>query len=228
MTKLEVRDHIAETGIIAAVRLNSADDALFAAEAVAAGGVVVVEIPMTVPQAAKVIAQLAQTVPGIIVGAGGVTTPDVARSCLDAGAQFLTSDGLERGLNEFAAKADVVMIPGAFTPTEVIRAWEVDSDFVKVAPCAHIGGDGYIGSLHQMFPQISLVAAGGVNQQSANSFIIAGAAALGVGRDLLPPDAIERRQRDRIGELARRFLGFVKAGRNHLAARAQRVYALGE
>jgi 2-dehydro-3-deoxyphosphogluconate aldolase/(4S)-4-hydroxy-2-oxoglutarate aldolase len=228
VTKLDVRGHIEETGIIAAVRLNSAGDALFAGESVAAGGVVVVEIPLTVPQALKVIAKLAQTVPGIVVGAGGVTSPDVARSCLDSGAQFLTSDGLERGLNEFAAKEDVVVIPGAFTPTEVIRASEADSDFVKVAPCAYIGGAGYIGSLHQMFPHIPLVAAGGVNQQTASNFIIAGAAALGVGRDLLPPEAVERRQRDRIGELARRFLGFVKAGRSHLAARTQRVYATGE
>jgi cobalt-zinc-cadmium resistance protein CzcA len=99
---------------------------------------------------------------------------------------------------------------------------------VKVVPCAQIGGETYIGSLHRMFPHIPLIASGGVNQQNASKFILAGAIALGVGRELIPPDAIRRRQQDRIGELARRFLGFVKLGRDHLAARAARRTALGE
>jgi 2-dehydro-3-deoxyphosphogluconate aldolase/(4S)-4-hydroxy-2-oxoglutarate aldolase len=226
--RFEVRGWFEETGIIASVRVTSADNALFAAEAVVAGGVVVVEIPLTVPQAVKVITKLVQTIPGIVVGAGGVTTPTVARLCLDSGAQFITSDGLEPELIEFASKEDVVVFPGALTPTEVIKAWEANSDFVKVVPCAYIGGAGYIGSLHQMFPQIPLIASGGVTQQNAINFIVAGAVALGVGRELLPPDAIARRQQDRIGELARRFLGFVKAGRDHLAARARRDAGPGE
>jgi 2-dehydro-3-deoxyphosphogluconate aldolase/(4S)-4-hydroxy-2-oxoglutarate aldolase len=220
--RFEVRGWFEETGIIAAIRVNSAEAALYAAESVVAGGVVVVEIPLTVPQAAKVITQLVKSSPGIVVGAGGVTSPAIAQTCLDAGAQFLTSDGLEPAVIEFASKKDVVVIPGALTPTEVISAWTATSDFVKVVPCAHIGGAAYIGSLHQMFPQIPLVASGGVNQQNAINFIVAGAIALGVGRELIPPEAITRRQQERIGELARRFLGFVKAGRDHLAARARR------
>jgi len=196
---------------------------MFAAEAVAAGGVVVIEIPLTVPNAVKVITTLVKTIPGIVVGAGGVTNPAIAQLCLDAGAQFLSSDGLEPAVIEFASQQDVVVIPGALTPTEVISAWGGKSDFVKVVPCAHIGGAAYIASLHQMFPQIPLVASGGVNQQNASNFIIAGAIALGVGRELMPPEAISRRQQDRIGELARRFLGFVKAGRDHLDARARGV-----
>lgn len=228
MKRFEVRGWFEETGVVASVRVNSAENALFAAEAVAAGGVVVIEIPLTVPQALKVITKVAQTIPGVVVGAGGVTSPAIARSCLDAGAQFLTSDGLEPEVIEFASEADVVVFPGALTPTEVITAWKAKSDFVKVVPCAHIGGAGYIASLHQMFPQIPLVASGGVNQQNASQFIIAGAVALGVGRELLPPDAVHRRQHDRIGELARRFIGFVKAGRDHLVARARRTGAPGE
>jgi 2-dehydro-3-deoxyphosphogluconate aldolase/(4S)-4-hydroxy-2-oxoglutarate aldolase len=220
--KFEVRGWFEHTGVVAAVRVNSSEDAMFAAQAVAAGGIVVIEIPLTVPQAVKVINQLAKTTPGIIVGAGGVTNPAIAQVCLDAGAQFLTCDGLIPAVIEFASKLDVVVFPGALTPTEVITAWEAKSDFVKVVPCAHIGGEAYIGSLHSMFPNIPLIASGGVNQQNASNFIIAGAIALGVGRELIPPDAIRRRQEDRIGELARRFLGFVKAGRDHLAARARR------
>jgi 2-dehydro-3-deoxyphosphogluconate aldolase/(4S)-4-hydroxy-2-oxoglutarate aldolase len=220
--KFEVRGWFEDTGIVAAVRVNSADDAIFAAQSVAAGGVVVVEIPLTVPQAIKVINQLAKTVPGIVVGAGGLTNATTAQACLDAGAQFLTCDGLQPAVMEFASKQDVVVFPGALTPTEVINAWEANSDFVKVVPCAHIGGEAYIGSLHRMFPQIPLIASGGVNQYNASNFILAGAVALGVGRELMPSDAIRRRQEDRIGELARRFRGFVKAGRDHLAARARR------
>jgi len=220
--RFEVRGWFEETGIIAAVRMKSPESAMFAAEAVAAGGVVVIEIPLTVPNAVKVITTLVKTIPGIVVGAGGVTNPAIAQLCLDAGAQFLSSDGLEPAVIEFASQQDVVVIPGALTPTEVISAWGGKSDFVKVVPCAHIGGAAYIASLHQMFPQIPLVASGGVNQQNASNFIIAGAIALGVGRELMPPEAISRRQQDRIGELARRFLGFVKAGRDYLAARTAR------
>ncbi len=220
--RFEVRGWFEETGIIAAVRVNSAEDALFAAQAVAGGGVVVIEIPLTVPQAVKVITHLVKSIPDIVVGAGGVRNPATAQLCLDAGAQFLTCDGLHPAVIEFASQQDVVVIPGALTPTEVIAAWEAKSDFVKVVPCAHIGGVAYIGSLHQMFPQIPLVASGGVNQENASNFIIAGAIALGVGRELIPPEAIQRRQQERIGELSRRFLGFVKAGRDHLAARARR------
>ena len=193
MKKFEVRGWFEETGIVAAVRVLSSDDALFAAQAAADGGIVVIEIPLTVPLAFKVISHLVKTVPGIVVGAGGVTNAETAKSCLDMGVQFLTSDGLHPRVIEFASKQDVVAIPGALTPTEVITAWEAKSDFVKVVPCPQIGGASYIESLHSMFPPIPLIATGGVNQQNASNFIIAGAVALGVGRELIPPEAIYRR-----------------------------------
>ena len=223
MKKHEVRGWIEETGVIAAVRVSSEDDAFFAAQAVAEGGIPVIEIPLTVPNAIQVISQLVQKIPHIVVGAGGVRKVDTARQCLEVGAQFLTSDGLHVPVVEFAAQEEIVAIPGTLTPTEVMAAWERRSDFVKVVPCAHIGGESYIGSLHMMFPHIPLIATGGVNQQNATDFILAGAVAIGVGRELMPPDAIHRRQQERIGELARRFRGFVKVGRDHLDARARRV-----
>jgi 2-dehydro-3-deoxyphosphogluconate aldolase / (4S)-4-hydroxy-2-oxoglutarate aldolase len=226
--KYEVRGWIEETGVIAAVRVYTAEDALFAAEAVAGHGIPVVEITLTVPQATKVISHLVKNTPHIVVGAGGVTNAAAARQCLDAGAQFFTSDGLHSSLIEFAVKEDVVVFPGALTPTEVITAWEEHVDFVKVVPCAQIGGETYIRSLHSMFPNIPLIASGGVNQQNASKFILAGALALGVGRELIPTEAIRLRQVDRIGELARRFLSFVKSGRDHLAARSARRMAIDE
>jgi 2-dehydro-3-deoxyphosphogluconate aldolase/(4S)-4-hydroxy-2-oxoglutarate aldolase len=222
MTKQEVRGWIEETGVIAAVRERSKEDALYAAETVAQSGIPVVEIALTLPQAASVISQLAKSVPGIVVGAGSVTNPEAAHQSLEAGAQFLTSDGFHPAVTEFAAKQSVVMIPGALTPTEVISAWETNSDFVKVVPCAQLGGAAYIASLHVMFPHIPLIASGGVDQQSASKLILAGAIGLGVGRELIPREAIRLRQSARIGELARRFLDFVKSGRAHLAAHTRR------
>jgi 2-dehydro-3-deoxyphosphogluconate aldolase / (4S)-4-hydroxy-2-oxoglutarate aldolase len=222
MTKQEVRAWIEETGLVAAVRERSREDAVFAAEVVAQSGIPVVEIALTVPQATAVISQLAKTVPGIVVGAGSVTNPDAARQCLDAGAQFLTSDGFHPAGIEFGAKQNVVVIPGALTPTEVISAWETNSDFVKVVPCAQLGGAEYIASLHVMFPHIPLIASGGVDQLNASKLILAGAIALGVGRELIPKDAVRLHQSARIGELARRFLDFVKSGRAHLAAYTRR------
>jgi 2-dehydro-3-deoxyphosphogluconate aldolase/(4S)-4-hydroxy-2-oxoglutarate aldolase len=225
VTKLEVQGRIEESGILAAVRVNSEQDAVFAAEALVGGGILAIEIPLTVPQAVKVIAHLVSTLPGIAVGAGGVRSAATAELCLEAGAQFLTCDGLHPAVIEFASQRDLVVIPGALTPTEVITAWEAKADFVKIVPCSHIGGEAYISSLHRMFPQIPLMAAGGVNQQNAPNFVIAGALALGVGRELIPFDAVQRRQHDRIGELARRYLGFVKAGREHLRGREGRPAA---
>jgi 2-dehydro-3-deoxyphosphogluconate aldolase/(4S)-4-hydroxy-2-oxoglutarate aldolase len=215
----EVRAWIEEVGIIPAVRVRSSDDALFAAEAISRGGIPIVEITLTVPSAIKVISQLRKESPNMVVGAGGVMDAIAAQQCLDAGAQFLTSDGLHLELMEFAAQQNVVVFPGVLTPTEVITAWKEHCDFIKVVPCAQIGGETYIRSLHRMFPHLPLIAAGGVTQQNASSFILAGAVALGIGSELIPHDAIRGRQADRITELARRFVGFVKSGRDHLMAR---------
>ena len=222
MTKQEVRAWIEETGVIAAVRERSMENAVFAAEAVATSGIRVVEIALTVPQATTTISRLVKSLSGIVVGAGGVTNAEAARQCIDAGAQFLTSDGFHPSVVEFAGRHGLVVIPGTLTPTEVLNAWETNSDFVKVVPTAQLGGHAYIASLHQMFPHIPLIASGGVDQQSASKLIQAGAVGLGVGRELIPRDAVQLRQSARIAELARRFLDFVKSGRAHLAAHSRR------
>jgi 2-dehydro-3-deoxyphosphogluconate aldolase / (4S)-4-hydroxy-2-oxoglutarate aldolase len=219
VNKHEVRGWIEEVGIIPAIRVRSAEDALFAAEAITRGGIPMVEITLTVSGALKVISQLRKEIPTIVVGAGGVMDEVSARQSLDAGAQFLTSDGLHLELIEFAAQQNVVVFPGALTPTEVITAWKERCDFVKVVPCAQMGGETYIRSLHRMFPNLPLIAAGGINQQTASQYIVAGAVAIGIGGELIPQDAIRGRQVDRIAELARRFVGFVKSGREHLLAR---------
>jgi 2-dehydro-3-deoxyphosphogluconate aldolase/(4S)-4-hydroxy-2-oxoglutarate aldolase len=220
VNKQEVRARIEEIGIIPAVRVSSAEDALFAAEAVSRGGIPIVEVTLTVPEAHRVISHLVQNAPEVIVGAGGVSDVETARRCLDAGAQFLASDGLDPEIVNFAVKESAVMIPGTLTPSEVLSAWKLGPDFVKVVPCAHVGGDSYIRALKAMFPKVPLVAAGGVNQHTASSFISAGAIALGIGMELIPRDAIRMRQPDRIAELARRFSGFVSSARRQSPGRS--------
>jgi 2-dehydro-3-deoxyphosphogluconate aldolase/(4S)-4-hydroxy-2-oxoglutarate aldolase len=197
--------------------LSSAEDARFATEAVSHGGIPIVEITMTVPGAIEVISELAKHSPELILGAGTLFDTETAKRCLDAGATFLTSPGLDLGLVEFAHKQNVVVLAGALTPTEVTMAWKAGSDFVKVFPCSQVGGDTYIKALKRPFPQVRLIAAGGVNQKTAANFILAGASAIGVGGELIPREAIEMRQADRIHELARRFVGFVKSARVRLA-----------
>ena len=225
MKKYEVRAWIEEIGVIPAVRVRSPEDALFAVEAIAQGGIPIAEITLTVPGAIKIISQLRKENPNLVVGAGGVMDEVTAQQSLDAGAQFLTSDGLHPEVVEFAQRNELVVFPGALTPTEVITAWKAGCDFVKVVPCTQIGGETYIRSLHRMFPHLPLIAAGGINQQTASQYIVAGAVALGIGGELIPQDAIRGRQIDRIAELARRFVGFVKSGREHLLARRPVVSA---
>jgi 2-dehydro-3-deoxyphosphogluconate aldolase/(4S)-4-hydroxy-2-oxoglutarate aldolase len=213
LNQQEVRRRIEEIGIIPAVRVSSSEDAVFAAEAVSRGGIPIVEITLTVPEAHKVISLLVREVPEVIVGAGGILDVETARRCLDDGAKFLASDGLDPEIVEFALRESVVVIPGTLTPSEVLRAWKMGPDFVKVVPCAPVGGDSYIRALKTMFPSVPLIAAGGVNQQTASGFILAGAVALGIGAELIPREAIRRRQPERIAELARRFTGFVSSAR---------------
>jgi 2-dehydro-3-deoxyphosphogluconate aldolase/(4S)-4-hydroxy-2-oxoglutarate aldolase len=164
----------------------------------------------------ELIAHLSHYHPKIVVGAGTVLSTDLAQKCLDAGASFLTSPGLNVKVVEFAAKNGIAVLPGALTPTEVIEAWEAGADFVKVFPCVDVGGERYIKALKTALPQIPLVAAGGVNQQTAENYILAGASAIGVGSELIPPEAIERRQAKRIKELSLRFAGFVKKARERI------------
>jgi 2-dehydro-3-deoxyphosphogluconate aldolase / (4S)-4-hydroxy-2-oxoglutarate aldolase len=213
MTREQIRAFIEEIGIIPAIRVSSPEDALFTANAVAAHGIPIVEVTMTVPGAIGVISELASKNSNLIIGAGSVTRIDTARRCIEAGAHFLTTTGFNLDVVRFAIGKDTVVFPGALTPTEVMAAWEAGPDFVKIFPCASLGGPTYIRALKGPFPHIPLIASGGVNQQTAADFILAGAKALGIGGELIPHAAIQLRQEHRIGELARRFLSIVREAR---------------
>jgi 2-dehydro-3-deoxyphosphogluconate aldolase/(4S)-4-hydroxy-2-oxoglutarate aldolase len=219
MNRSEVRARIEKVGILPSVRVTSAELAKFAAETVYSAGIPIIEITMTVPGALQVIEDLAKRHADLAIGAGTVLDEEMAQRSIDAGARFLTSPGFVPEVVACAKKADVVVFPGALTPTEVIAAWKAGSDFVKIFPLAPLGGVQYIRALKMPLPQISLIATGGVNQITAFDFILAGVSAIGVGTELLPNEALKLRQAHRIHELARRFVAMVKEARAQRNAR---------
>jgi len=216
MKKEEVRARILEIGIVPVVRASSSSGARFAAEAVRKGGIPIVEITMTVPGALGMISDLVRDMQDVLVGAGTVLDAEMARRCMDAGAQFLVSPGFDRETVELAARENIVIMAGALTPTEVITAWKAGSDFVKVFPCAQVGGASYIKALKGPLPQVPLVPTGGVNLDTAASFILAGAAALGVGGELIRKEAVHARQPEVIEDLARKFVSAVSNAREQM------------
>ncbi len=219
MDKQEVRDRITEIGIVPVVRASSPRDARIAADAVCEGGIPIVEITMTVPGAIDVIRELTKNAASeVLVGAGTVLNAEAARRCLDAGAQFLVSPGLNLQTVELAVREGKLMMAGALTPTEIITAWEAGSDFVKVFPCGQVGGAKYIRALKGPLPQVRLVPTGGVNLDTAAEFIQAGAAALGVGGELVQAEALKSNKPEIIVENARRFLAIVKQARAQMAS----------
>ena len=213
MQSEDVRKRIGEIGIVPCARVRVPDHARFAAEALVASGIPVLEVPLTVPKASEVIADLAKRFPDLVVGAGTVLDANAARRSIDAGARFITSPGFVPEVVAIAKQADVVVFPGALMPSEVIAAWGAGADFVKIFPAATAGGPDYVRALKVPLPQIPLIVTGGVNQITAFDYILAGAHAIGVGSELLPKDALAQRGQDRIHELARRFLIMVKEAR---------------
>src|SRR6267143_226406 len=221
MDKQEVRDRILEIGIVPVVRASSAGEARVAADAVCQGGIPIVEITMTVPGAVEVIRELVKNCPSdVLIGAGTVLNPEAARRCLDAGAQFLVSPGLNLKTVELAVREGKLIMAGALTPTEVITAWDAGADFVKIFPCGQVGGAKYIKALKGPLPQIPLVPTGGVNLNTAAEFIEAGAAALGIGGELVQAEALKSNNPQRIVETARKFLEIVATARAKLASGA--------
>jgi len=214
-----VRALVREIGVLPALRITSAEDALFVAEALAEAGIPIVEIAANFAGAAQLISEVARRAPRTVVGAGSVIRPTDAQACIEAGARFISTTTLAPEINELVWKKGIAVIAGAFTPTEIVAAWKVGADFVKVFPCNAAGGAAYIRSVSAALPEVPLVAAGGVTQQTALGFVAAGATAIGVGQALVPAEAIRMRQSGQIQELARRFVSHVDNGRIEAAGR---------
>jgi 2-dehydro-3-deoxyphosphogluconate aldolase / (4S)-4-hydroxy-2-oxoglutarate aldolase len=218
MDKQNVRERIMEVGIVPVVRAASAGEACIAAEAVCQGGIPIVEITMTVPGAVELIRDLVQNCGSeVLIGAGTVLNRDEAGRCIDAGAEFLVSPGLNLPTVAFARGAGKLIMAGALTPTEVMAAWDAGADFVKIFPCGQVGGAKYIKALKGPFPHIPFIPTGGVNLNTAAEFLEAGSVALGIGGELVQADALKANKPEIIVENARKFLAIVKHTRAQAA-----------
>jgi 2-dehydro-3-deoxyphosphogluconate aldolase / (4S)-4-hydroxy-2-oxoglutarate aldolase len=215
MRKTDVIKQISETGVIPVVRATTADEAMRAIDAIREGGIAVLEITMTVPGAIVVIEQVATRFGSdALIGAGTVLDAETARSCVSSGAEFIVSPALNLETIAFCREQGVAVMPGALTPTEVVQAWNAGADFVKVFPAGAVGGPSYLKSLKAPLPHIELVPTGGVSLKTAADFIKAGAAALGVGTDLVDIKAIREGQASIITERARQFIDIVREARS--------------
>jgi 2-dehydro-3-deoxyphosphogluconate aldolase/(4S)-4-hydroxy-2-oxoglutarate aldolase len=214
VSRAEVIKQIKDTGVIPVVRASSADEAMRAIDAIREGGISILEITMTVPGAVALIEQVAKLYGDVAtVGAGTVLDPKTATACISAGAKFVVSPALNLDTIACCQRHDVAVMPGALTPTEVVHAWHAGADFVKVFPAGAVGGPSYLKALKAPLPQIELVPTGGVSLKTAADFIKAGAAALGVGADLVDIKALREGQASLITERAKQFVEIVREAR---------------
>jgi len=218
MTIDDVIRRIGEVGIIPVVRAATVVEATRAVEAICAAGIPVVEITMTVPNAVSVIREVVQQHgANALIGAGTVTNAEQAEACIRAGAGFLVSPGLSAPVLAVAHACAKLAIPGALTPTELMRAHDHGARLVKIFPCGNVGGPKYLRSLKAPFPHASLIPTGGVNAANAAEFIVAGAFALGVGADLVDPKALREGNIEKIIAAAQELIHAVTSARASLA-----------
>lgn len=213
MKKIAVLKALREIGLVPVLRAESVDKALALAEAIAAGGVNVLEVTMTVPGAIQVMRTLAEKRPDILIGAGTVLDAETARMCILEGAQFVVSPALSLGTIEMCHRYSVAVLPGALTPTEIVTAWQAGADVVKVFPASAMGGAKYLTALKGPLPQVEMIPTGGVSLATAAEFLAAGAFALGVGSDLVNAKAMAEGKPEVVTESARKYLAIVKESR---------------
>jgi 2-dehydro-3-deoxyphosphogluconate aldolase / (4S)-4-hydroxy-2-oxoglutarate aldolase len=205
---------IQEIGIIPVVRAANVDEARRAVDAICAGGISIIEITMTVPNAPAMIEQLVRELGNsVLTGAGTVTTAEQAEICMDAGAQFLVSPGLSIAVVQAAMKRSTLAMPGALTPTEVMAALDAGAQVIKIFPCSSAGGPKHIKALRAPFPQARFVPTGGVNLSTAPEYLAVGAFALGIGADLVDLGALRRNETSKIVEMARALVAAVREAR---------------
>ena len=209
-----VVSRLREVGIIPVIRAQSAEAAIAVVEVLVDVGLPVAEITMTVPNAIDAIAAVVSRFGDkVLVGAGTVTDPDTTRSAIDAAAEFIVTPCLIPDVIATAHRADVAVLPGALTPTEVFEAFRMGGDMVKVFPAHNVGGAAYLRALRGPFPDIPLVPTGGVTLENLKEMFDAGAAAVGVGSELVSKDALARGDYAAIGAMASQFLTAVRQAR---------------
>ena len=209
---------IREIGIVPVVRAANLDEARQAINAICRGGIPIIEVTMTVPNAPAMIRELVQHYGDqVLTGAGTVTTARQAEVCLEAGAQFLVSPGLSSAVLHVAAQHGTLAIPGALTPTEVMAALEAGARVIKIFPCGSAGGAKHIKALRAPFPETPFIPTGGVNLSNAAEYLAAGSFALGVGADLVDLAALRRNESQKIVEMAKSLVETVRLARSRPA-----------
>ena len=208
---LETTQQIIErVGLIPVLRARNAAQAHAVVEAMIAGGVTVVEVTMTVPGAVDLLKELKKEYGAkLLLGSGTVTTAEQCQATIDAGAEFVVSPSLHPEVIATAKKNGKVSCPGALTPTEAITAWNAGADYVKIFPCSALGGAPYLKALLAPFPHLKVIPTGGVTLETAESFLRAGARALGVGSDLVNLAAVDEGHPEKITETARAYLKII-------------------
>ncbi len=213
-SKEEIVKTISECGLIPVVRTTDAQQALKVADSLQKGGAPIIEITMTVPGALSVLEELTRSVSDtVILGAGTVLDGETARRAILAGAQFIVAPTLDESTIKVCNRYSRPVVPGALTPTEILRAWELGADFVKVFPADAVGGPSYIKSVKAPLPQVALVPTGGVDIYTAPEFIKAGAAAVGAGGALIKKQFLEEENYDGLVLHTKDFLNAIKNAR---------------
>ena len=206
MTSGDTKAWIEQLGIVPVLRARSAAEGRALVEALAAGGITVIEVTMTVPGAVGLLRALKKEYgERLLLGSGSVTDRAQAEATIDAGAAFVVSPSFHAEVVARTKELGKVSIPGALTPTEVVTAWRAGADYVKIFPCSAVGGASYLKALLAPFPELRLIPTGGVTVDTAADFLKAGARALGVGTDLVNPKAIEEGKPERVTATARAY-----------------------
>ena len=201
------QETLERVGLIPVLRAKNSKQAHTIVEAMMAGGVTVVEVTLTVPGAVDLINELSKEYGSkLLLGSGTVTTGDEAAATIDAGAEFVVSPSFHADVVARTKAMGKLSIPGSLTPTEVITAWRSGADYVKIFPCSAMGGASYLKALLAPFPHLKLIPTGGVTVQTADTFLKAGARALGVGSDLVNLAAVEAGKPETITETAKAYL----------------------
>jgi len=210
MSRETTLDRILEGGIVAVVRSESSEPLVNVIRALAEGGVTAAEVTFTVPDAVEVIRKVRREVGDtVVLGAGTVLDPETARAAMLAGAEYIVSPTVNLDVIRLCRRYGKVAMPGAFSPTEILTAWEAGADVVKVFP-ADVVGPSYLKALRGPLPQIRLMPTGGVDLTTAESFLKAGACCLGVGSALVDPKAIASNDFARIRDLASQYAAVVR------------------
>lgn len=212
--KAAVLDQLIAEGLVPVIRAKSAAIALRIVEALVDGGIRTLEITMTVPDAMSAIGSVADRFgDSVLLGAGTVTSRELAEGAIDAGAEFLVTPCVVPEVMAVAKQRGVAVLPGALTPTEVFTAWSLGGDIIKIFPASNVGGASYLKALKGPFPQIPLCPTGGVNLHTIGDFVKAGASAVGVGGELVSKAAIDKGDFAQITTLARQYVAALKAAR---------------